>query len=131
MSVGLAIYAGPVTVVLLILLLVGIARYRAQRTAARRVPWVWIVLGLVFPLVILLYGSAMRATGPNWTPRPGADLAPSLLYGCLAGHVLFVALAVWRARGARGMVAAIGACQVWWAMGATLVAMMSVSGKWL
>jgi hypothetical protein len=129
--VDLAIYAWPITGLLLTLLLVGIARYRARRSAVRRVPWTVIALGLAFPLAILVYGSAMHATGPNWTPRAGAGLAPTVIYGCLVGHVVLVSIAVWRAPGARGMVAAVGACQVWWTLGAAFVALMSVSGDWL
>jgi hypothetical protein len=119
------------TGLLLILVVVGAIRYRAQRAAGRKARWTLVLLGLVFPLAILVYGSAMHATGANWTPRPGADLAPTVIYSCLAAHAAWVAFAVWRSHGARGIVAALAASEVWWSLGAAFVALMSVSGKWL
>jgi hypothetical protein len=130
-SIDLAVYAWPLTLGLLVVLVVAIVRQYRRDSPGSSIPWTLIALGFAFPLAILVYGSIQHATGPNWTPRPGAHLAPGIVYGILGLQIVFVGSATWRARNARGIVGALGACQLWWSMGAGFITIMAVTGDWL
>jgi hypothetical protein len=132
MSGSLARYAWPVTFVLFGAL--AISLYPQARTASglSAVPWARLAIGFLFPLAILLCGTFWHATGaPQWKPHPSAKLITWAIFGLLGTHILSVALTAHGAGGAKWVVAAAGACQVWWSLGSAFVALMSVTGDWL
>jgi hypothetical protein len=131
MSIDLALFAWPITVLLVVALAGSVIQHVRRRDESHSVSWAEISVGIVFTLVILLAGTIWSATGPNWTPRSGARFVQGFIVFCLVAQVLVVSVLTWRARKARALTATIGALQVWWSIGASFIASMSVSGNWL
>jgi hypothetical protein len=132
MSIDLALFAWPITVLLAVALAGSAVQHVRRRHESYSVPWGQISVGFGFTLAILLAGTIWSATGsPNWTPRSGARVVQGFIVFCLAAQVLAVSVVTWRARNARPLMASIGALQLWWSIGASFIASMSVSGNWL
>lgn len=130
MSVSLARYAWPVTFALFTAFAVSLYRPATTVSGLTAVPWTRIALGFVFPLAILFCGTLWHA-GPQWTPRRGAKVVQGMIVCLLGLHILSVAVTSYWAGSSKWVVVAAGACQVWWSLGAAMVALMSVSGDWL
>jgi hypothetical protein len=127
-SVELAVFAWPVTLALLLAVGITVVRYYL-RPARPAIAWRQLAVGLAFPLVVLLCG-ALRAATESGTPLPGESWASAFILTTFVVHTLFIGLLAWRAEGARSVVSWVGALELWWAIGALIVATMSVSGRW-
>jgi hypothetical protein len=131
MSVSLAQYAWPVTFALFTAFAVSLYRPSTTVSGFTAVPWARIAIGFAFPLAILLCGTFWHATDPQWTPRRGAKVVQGMIVGLVGLHILSVALTSYWAGSSKRVVATAGACQIWWSLGAAMVALMAVSGDWL
>ena len=131
-SIGFSVFAYAWPVSLLVvgwLVWAGAGAWRRRTVvepAARRL----LLLGFATPVLLLLYGT-LHAAGPEWTPQPGAAIAPAVVYGALLVHLAVVATIAYRSRAGRSLILAAGMLQLWVAIGMGFVALMSVSGVWL
>ena len=75
-SVGLALYAWPISVSLLALAFIALARQRVSNTPFGVVPWLHLALALLFPVALVLCGTVWedrRVIGAS--PEPIARFA--------------------------------------------------------
>jgi hypothetical protein len=124
------IYFWPVSLGLAVLTTIGVVIWLRQKLRPR-IPVATILSCLTFTIAILLYGT-LHAVGPNWEPKPYADIAPYVVYGILLIQlVASVTLVIFTKRGLRIFMSAIVAWELVVSLSSGFIALMSVSSQWL